>query len=78
MTIQLCLNTSTIKPQPTLEKIRLAAEAGFDAIELWVSDVYDHIARGGEVKRRRAAAGQGRLDRGPLAHFGTGKTGVDR
>ena len=50
MTIQLCLNTSTIKPQPTLEKIRLAAEAGFDAIELWVNDVYDHIARGGEVK----------------------------
>ena len=46
MSLPLCLNTSTIKPQPTLEKIRLAAEAGFDAIELWVNDVYDHIARG--------------------------------
>jgi len=40
MTYALCLNTSTIKPQPLLEKVRLAAEAGFDGIELWINDIY--------------------------------------
>ena len=49
MTYALCLNTSTIKPQPLLEKVRLAAEAGFDGIELWINDIYEHIGRGGEV-----------------------------
>lgn len=49
MPIQLCLNTSTIKPQPLLEKIRLASEAGFVGIELWLNDVYEHVGRGGEV-----------------------------
>ena len=46
----LCLNTSTIKPQTILEKIRLAAEAGFPAIELWINDVYEFVGRGGEMR----------------------------
>lgn len=50
MTFKLCLNTSTIKPQPLLEKVRLTAAAGFDAIELWVNDIYEHVGRGGEVR----------------------------
>tara|TARA_B100000700_G_scaffold25682_1_gene24785 strand:+ start:10617 stop:11429 length:813 start_codon:yes stop_codon:yes gene_type:complete len=45
-----CLNTSTIKPTPLLEKIRVTAEAGFDAIELWINDLYEHVGRGGEVR----------------------------
>jgi len=49
MAFTLCLNTSTIKPQPMLEKIRLAAEAGFAAIELWINDVYEYVGQGGEV-----------------------------
>ena len=28
-----CLNTSTIRPTPLLEKIRIAGEAGYTAIE---------------------------------------------
>ena len=44
-----CLNTSTIKPQALLDKIRLAGEAGYDGIELWLNDVFEHVARGGEV-----------------------------
>ncbi len=44
-----CLNTSTIKPQPILEKIRLVGEAGYQGIELWLNDVWEHVARGGEV-----------------------------
>ncbi|MDH3584119.1 MAG: sugar phosphate isomerase/epimerase [Phycisphaerae bacterium] len=49
MAFTLCLNSSTIKPQPVLEKIRLAAEAGFAGIELWINDVYEYIGGGGEV-----------------------------
>ncbi len=50
MSFTLCLNTSTIKPQPLLDKIRLTAAAGFSAIELWITDIYEHIGRGGEVR----------------------------
>jgi sugar phosphate isomerase/epimerase len=46
----LCLNTSTIKPQPLLEKVRLTAEAGFSAIELWINDIYEFVGQGGEVR----------------------------
>jgi 2-keto-myo-inositol isomerase len=50
MSFTLCLNTSTIKPQPLLEKIRLTAEAGFEAIELWINDIYEFVGQGGEVR----------------------------
>jgi len=50
MTFTLCLNTSTIKPQPMLDKIRLTAEAGFAAIELWINDIYEYVGQGGEVR----------------------------
>jgi 2-keto-myo-inositol isomerase len=45
-----CLNTSTIKPQPLLEKIRLTAEAGYAGVELWINDLYEHVGRGGEIR----------------------------
>ena len=47
--VKYCLNTSTIKPQALLDKISLAGEAGYDGIELWLNDVLEHVARGGEV-----------------------------
>ena len=50
MSFTLCLNTSTIRPQPLLEKIRLVGEAGFDAIELWINDLYEHVGQGGEIR----------------------------
>jgi 2-keto-myo-inositol isomerase len=50
MPFTLCLNTSTIKPQLLLDKIRLTAEAGFSGIELWINDIYEFIGRGGEVR----------------------------
>ncbi len=50
MSFTLCLNTSTIKPQPMLDKIRLAAEAGFTGIEPWINDVYEYVGQGGEVR----------------------------
>jgi sugar phosphate isomerase/epimerase len=33
-----------------LEKIRLTAEAGFEAIELWINDIYEFVGQGGEVR----------------------------
>jgi sugar phosphate isomerase/epimerase len=50
MAFTLCLNTSTIKPQPMLDKIRLAGGAGFAGIELWLNDVYEYVGQGGEVR----------------------------
>ena len=47
--MKLCLNTSTIKHVPLLEKIRLVGEAGYEGIELWLNDVWEYVARGGEV-----------------------------
>lgn len=49
------LNSSTIKPTPILEKIRIAADAGFEAIELWHADIDDHLQRGGTLAEIRQA-----------------------
>ena len=60
MGLKLCLNTSTIKPQPLLDKIRLAGEAGYDGIELWANDIYEFVGRGGEPRDlEKALADQG-------------------
>ena len=47
--MRITLNTSTIKPQPLMKKIDLAAKAGYDGIELWLNDIYEYIGHGGEV-----------------------------
>ena len=44
-----CLNTSTIEPQPVMEKIRLAAKHGFAGIELWHNDIFEYVEQGGTV-----------------------------
>jgi 2-keto-myo-inositol isomerase len=54
------LNSSTIRPTPILEKIRIAGEVGYKAIELWHDDLDAHVARGGTLAEvRRAVADQG-------------------
>ena len=66
--MKFCLNTSTIKPQPLLKKIELAGTAGYDGIELWLNDIYDHIGRGGEVKEvEQALADHGLTVPGTIA-----------
>jgi len=40
------LNTSTIRPAPLLDKIQIASEAGYDAIELWITDVEQYLGDG--------------------------------
>lgn len=47
--MRLSLNSSTIKPTPLLEKVRIAGEAGYAGIELWAVELYEHVGRGGEI-----------------------------
>ena len=49
------LNCSTIRPVPVLEKIKLAGEVGYKAIELWHDDLDAHVARGGTLAEVRTA-----------------------
>ena len=61
-TFRYCLNTSTISGQnPGLLKyIDIAANAGYDGIELWVRDVESHLESGGsaECVKQREHCGQ--------------------
>jgi 2-keto-myo-inositol isomerase len=55
-----CLNTSTIRPTPLLEKVRLAGAAGYTAIEPWNDEITAYLDQGGslpELKRALADAG---------------------
>ena len=56
----MCLNTSTIRPTSLKDKVRLAGETGYDALELWMNDLEDHEASGGDVE----ALGREIRDRG--------------
>ena len=56
----LCLNTSTIRPASLPEKIAIAAEAGYTAVELWSDDLTQLEKQGrplSEVKQRLRDAG---------------------
>lgn len=46
----LVINTSTIRPTPFLDKIRIAAETGWDGIEVWVNELEEYESGGGDLK----------------------------
>lgn len=50
-----CLNSSTIRPTPILDKIRIAGETGYAAIELWHDDIDLHLSKGGLLADIRKA-----------------------
>lgn len=50
-----CLNTSTIRPTPLLDKVRIAGRAGYTAIEPWNDEVDDYLARGGSMPELKSA-----------------------
>lgn len=55
-----CLNTSTIRPTPLLEKVRIAGEVGFEAIEPWNDEIDEYIRSGGSVDTlKKSIADQG-------------------
>lgn len=47
-----CLNTSTIRGQnlPIAEEVEIAAKAGYQAIEPWISELDKHVQSGGSLK----------------------------
>ena len=49
------LNASTIRGTPVLRQIEVAAQAGFQAIELWFADIDAHLAAGGSLLEIRSA-----------------------
>lgn len=55
--MKLSLNSSTIKTTPLLDKIRIAGEAGYEGIELWAVELYEHVGRGGEISDVEKALG---------------------
>jgi 2-keto-myo-inositol isomerase len=55
-----CLNTSTIRPTPLLEKIALAGAAGYQAIEPWNDEITAYLEQGGKIAElKRAIKGAG-------------------
>lgn len=44
-----CLNTSTIRPTPLLEKIRIAGRLGYQALEPWNDEVDEYLRSGGTL-----------------------------
>ena len=55
-----CLNTSTIRPTPLLDKIRIAGAAGYQGIEPWNDEVDEYLDGGGtiaDLKKALADAG---------------------
>jgi 2-keto-myo-inositol isomerase len=54
-----CLNTSTIRGQELslVEKVEIAAKAGYQGIEPWINEIDHHVAGGGSLKdlRKRIA-----------------------
>jgi len=55
-----CLNTSTIRPTPLLEKIVIAGKAGYAAIEPWNDEITAYLEQGGgyaELKRALVDSG---------------------
>ncbi len=50
---ELCFNTSTIRPVAIQDKIRIASEAGYTAIELWNADLTGFERVGGKLSEIR-------------------------
>jgi 2-keto-myo-inositol isomerase len=47
---RLVMNTSTIRPTPFEEKLRVIAAAGWDGIEPWINELEEYEAAGGNLK----------------------------
>lgn len=56
-----CLNTSTIRPTPLLDKIEIAGRAGYQAIEPWNDEIDAYLNQGGTIAELRRAIGDAGL-----------------
>ena len=51
--MKLSLNGSTIRTTPIMRQIQVAAEAGFQGLEIWFNKVDEHVTAGGTVAEIR-------------------------
>jgi 2-keto-myo-inositol isomerase len=60
MQIAYCLNTSTIRNcgLNVQEKIKITAQAGYQGIEIWVSEIEDYLKNGGTLPKLKAILDQ--------------------
>ena len=63
------LNTSTIRPAGPREKIEITAKAGYDGIEMWVSDIDQYVKDGGTVADLRKLLDDLGLDRPSMIYL---------
>ena len=58
-----CLNTSTIRNcgLSIQEKIQVAAQAGYQGIELWISEIEDYLSGGGDLSELKAILDQNNI-----------------
>ena len=49
------LNASTIRPAPILDKVAIAAETGYEGIELWHDEIDEYLSAGGTLDDLRKA-----------------------
>lgn len=77
--ISYCLNASTIRPTPLMDKIRIASQAGYAAIELWCNELTDYEQAGGSITDvKKALDDNGLVVPTMIAIFGwLGTTGVE-
>ena len=61
-TTRYCLNASTIRPTPLMDKIRIAGRAGYEAIELWHDEMGEYVAQGGTLQEIKKALGDAGLE----------------
>lgn len=61
--VRYCLNTSTLRGQELTvpQQIDVAAEAGYDGIELWIRDVEQYVQQGGSLDDLRKRLEDSRL-----------------
>ena len=50
-----CLNTSTIRPTALLDKIKIAGQAGYQAIEPWNDEITEFLDAGGTIATLKSA-----------------------
>ena len=70
MAFKAALNTITIKNAPLLEKIKVAAEAGFQGIGLWSGELEQHKRDSGSLDGVRAALKAGGLEVAEICFVG--------
>ncbi len=66
---QLCFNTSTIRPTAIQKKIRIAAEAGYEAVELWNDDLTGFEQAGGDLSEIRTMLEDANLSVPDVVHL---------